>query len=232
MPLAQELSTLTTLKVAPGSCVSIANNITVCLSGIGKQNTRKAFAELMNHKIDLIISWGSAAGLSSELNAGDLLIPELITVSNEVYTSDRIFCEHLLSMIPKGLSVHRGPITETNKVLRTKEDKQALFQTGKFIAADMESGTLARLAADNSLPFAVIRAVSDPVNVTLPKTLIDSFNRSSFNPTGFVVRSLLRPSEWSQLIKLNKSFKKAKKSLNFVGQILIAQSDQWMYPPL
>jgi adenosylhomocysteine nucleosidase len=227
VPLPQELSALTVKKIPQGSCERISGNVLVCLSGVGKHNTMAAFEKLVEHRVDIVISWGSAAGLTPEVRAGDLLIPQLVNIAGQKYPANRSFCQQLLSKLPSTMRVHVEPIAQTEKVLLTVEDKMKSHQSNDCIAADMESGTLAQLAGAKDLPFAVIRAVSDTANTRLPKVLIHSFRGTSFDLWDFMLATLTHPGDWGNLIRLAKSFKKARESLRMAGKILLTRSDQW-----
>lgn len=223
----QELLSLTDKKIALGTTLNLSDNIVVCLSGIGQKNTHSGVAQLVQQPVDLLISWGSAAGLRPDLAAGDLLVPQFIKVENRQLPTSDSFNKLLISKLPHTMNIHYGPVSECKRILANQKDKANLFQSSGCIAADMESGLLARRATELNIPFAVIRSVSDPADMSLPKALTGSFQNEIFQPWNFFSKALLNPAEWLLITKLMSNFKKAKKSLIIAGSIIKAYSGTW-----
>ena len=106
MPLPQEMKPLTGKTIQPASCEIITANITVCQSGVGREKTRLAAQRLISHKVELLISWGSASGLSPKVAGGDLIIPRTVKVDNKIYDAHGPFNIELLTQIPDGVPFH------------------------------------------------------------------------------------------------------------------------------
>ena len=227
VPLAQELQTLTKSRLAHGTCECLSDHLVVCVTGIGREKTQKGFEKLLDYRVDLMVSWGSAAGLSHEVAAGDLLLPLSVKVNDRYITTDGTFNQKMSSLIPEIIRVHQGAIMETKQVLASDHSKQQLFETSKCLAADMESGTLATLASHHHIPFSVIRAVSDTATTTLPKTLLSSFQNGEFKLKTFMVKAMFSPEEWISIANLMADFKKAQKSLIIAGNLLTKYGAQW-----
>ena len=165
MALPQEMRSLTKEKIPQGSSKSLTPNIIVCQTGVGSAKTKKAAQQLLSLGVELLISWGSAAGLSPSLSGGDLILPHLVKSPTGTFTAHDPFYKLLLSEIPKDLPFYQGPIYQTEEILDSIDSKTKLFSTTGCLAADMESATLAELASDKHIPFAVVRAISDPANL-------------------------------------------------------------------
>lgn len=225
MPLPQELSSLTRIRMKQGSCANITDRLVVCLTGIGRNHTKIGFEQLMTHGVDLMISWGSAAGLYPELKAGDLLIPDDVKTSQRVFRAATNFNQKIISHLPGSVNLHRGSMVETRQILATMEDKKRLFEASGCRAADMESGALAELACENNMPFSVIRSVSDPVDLALPESLLNSFKDGVFQPLSLIFNSLPKPGDWISIAKLMSGFKKARKTLTMAGKAVKMYSD-------
>jgi len=224
VPLPQEMKPLTGKRIQPAHCETITTNIIACLSGVGRERTRLAAQLLISQKVELLISWGSAAGLSPKIASGDLLIPESVKVNEKLYSTYSPFNEELLKQIPGGVPVHRGPICGTGILLVSVESKKKLFENSQCLAADMESASLAELATAKNIPFSVIRTVSDPANMKLPKAVLAGLGSDGqFQVGNFLKTALMFPMEWWSIIKLVLNFKKAQKTLNIVAQLLKAK---------
>jgi hypothetical protein len=174
-----------------------------------------------------VISWGSAAGLSNAVEAGDLLIPEAIYVGNQVIHTNHGFNHLLVSHLPQTIRVHQYPLTECKGVLASVEDKKNLYETTRCVAADMESGALAQMAEKHQVPFAVIRSVVDEADMPLPSALLQGFGKGGFDLPAFLGNALINPSDWPLITKLAMNFKKVKKTLNIVSDIIKTNSNTW-----
>lgn len=227
VPLPQELSSLTKLKLQPGNCVGLTEHIRVCLSGVGRRSTRLGFEKLLSDPVDLVISWGSAAGLNEAVEAGDLLIPEAINVGNQMIRTNHDFNRQLISHLPQTLRIHKDPLAECKGVLATVEDKRNLYEATGCMAADMESGALAQLAEQHQVPFAVIRSVVDEAEMPLPSALLKGFGKGGFDLPAFLGNALIKPSDWPLITKLAMNFKKVKKTLNIASDIIKTNSNTW-----
>jgi len=215
VPLPQEMRSLTKEKVPLGSCKSLSPNIIVCQTGVGSTKTKKAAQQLLSLGVEFLISWGSAAGLSPNLSGGDLILPHLVKSPAGTFAADNSFYKRLLSEIPKDLPIHHGSIYHTEELLDSIESKTNIFSTTRCLAADMESAALAALASEKNIPFAVVRAISDPANLKLPKALLQTPPIGSrFDTWKFLKKAILFPTEWFLILKLARNFQKARKTLN------------------
>ena len=225
VPLPQEMKPLTEKKIQPAHYEKITADITVCQSGVGRERTRLAAKLLISQKVELLISWGSAAGLSPKVAGGDLIIPRSVKVDDKIYNTHGLFNNELLAQIPGGVRVHQGPICESSNLLSSVESKKQLFESNQCLAADMESGALAELANEKNIPFSVIRTVSDPVNLKLPRAVLAGMGpNGQFQMRNFLKIALVHPWEWWSIIKLAWNFKKARKTLIIVAQLLKAKT--------
>ena len=227
VPLPQELASLTKTKISAGTCIELTENVAVCLTGVGPKQTELGFEQLLNYPIDMVISWGSAAGLSPKIAAGDLLIPEAVKVGQRTIITDAQFNEKLISYLPTGTPLHRKPVTESRGILATSTDKKKLYEATGCVAADMESGAVAQLADLNKIPFSVVRSVSDPADMALPKAILDSFRNGTFRISSFLGSAVRDPVEWPQITKLMGNFNKVKKTLIIASDIIKKYSSSW-----
>lgn len=64
-----------------------------------------------------------------------------------------------------------GTMVGVERLVRTRQEKAALFAKTRGLTADMESQGVARAALEHGLPFGAIRVVIDPSNRELPAAL-------------------------------------------------------------
>lgn len=217
--LPEELSTLTSKKIAKGCCVFIADPLVLAYSGAGANNACSAAELLIANGATRLISWGCAAALGSTLKPGDLVLPDtLIDAESALIDINSEWLKLSQNLLAKYLTIHTGRLAESLTIVATANDKKHLHEQTGAIALDMESIAVAKTARRHNLPFLAIRAIADPANMDLPKAINHSLNHQ-----GDIVLSklllfiALHPSEIPGLIKLGLHFNSAKKTLKLVA---------------
>ena len=192
---------------------------------MGWHNTFHSVKQLLALGVDQLIGWGTAAGLSPAVAAGDLIIPDAVIISEYKYSTHHEFNNEILKHIAPGLRWHKGLIYGAEEILDSVESKQEIFAKTRCIGADMESGALAQTATENNVPFTVIRAVSDPVYQSIPKSVeLGMTEDGGFNTKKFIRAMSSRPHDWLPTVKLARNFKKARKTLNIVAKVIKDQT--------
>jgi adenosylhomocysteine nucleosidase len=118
-----------------------------------------------------LVSFGLAGGLDPRLQPGHLVVPVAVICGARRYATDAA-----LSALLGGCSGETLLAVDT--IVVEASTKQALWRTHSTAVADMESGAIARVAARHGLPFAVLRAVCDPADRTLPPAALTVLNRA------------------------------------------------------
>ena len=214
IPLIQEASVFKIKKKATKQPLRISDNLLLFVSGVGIKNAANAIEQLAP-KVSHLISWGTAAGLSSHLKAGDLLLPDLILDKNGIeYASDSDFKIQLVKLLPNNLSYKSGSLCESENILKDAEEKEALGKKFNAIGCDMESATLAKLANQKGISFNALRVVSDDYTTQIPKSVYLSINEDGdFSMGIFFAQLIRRPKDLIQVIRLGENFRKAKKTM-------------------
>ena len=117
--------------------------------------------------VSLLLGSGFCGGIDPRLQTGDLFLAHTIRHRGEdVHIDSRLLdqAHHALDSGPATL--HVGLCESADHVLQSG-DKRALAEAG-VAAVDMESGPLARWAADRGIPFLTLRGVLDSVEMDLP----------------------------------------------------------------
>jgi Phosphorylase superfamily len=117
-----------------------------------------------------IISFGVCGGLDPKLRPGKVVIASAVFAGKgEAYPSDLLWAEELLRMIPgSGYS----PIAGVASPMTSFEERRDFHATTGAVAADMESQTVARIAAEFRIPFAACRVVLNPAHRILPRAAL------------------------------------------------------------
>ncbi len=118
-----------------------------------------------------LLSFGLAGGLDPALAPGDLPVPRTVLEGDAVFETDPA----LRARLGPGAE---APLLGAQGVISGAGYKAILFQATGACAVDLESGAVARVAARHGLPFAVLRAVCDPAERTLPPAALVGARRA------------------------------------------------------
>jgi len=220
--LPEELTTLTSKKIDKGSCLFIADKLLVAYSGAGPVNAGSAAELLVAEGATRLISWGCAGALSTSLKSGDLILPDkLIDAGKVEMFANANWLDYTKNSLANYVTVHSGSLAESISIVSSSKDKKQVHSLTGAVALDMESMAIARVARQNSLPFLVIRAIVDPVNMDLPLAISYSLNDRGEVELGKLLLFLfLHPTELPGLIKLGLNFSAAKKTLKSIAKHL------------
>ena len=218
--LVEELSTLTSKKMAKGECEYISKDIIIIYSGAGRDNATKSAKILIEKGATALISWGCAGALGLELRAGDLIFPEkILTARGQTLKITESWLAHVKKNLP---IIHRSVIlVESLTPIATSEDKKKLHQQTQAIAVDMESAAIIETAQKFSVKSLVIRTIVDPVSLNLPPAINHALNTEGEIVLSRLLTHLLtHPQQLPSLIKLGLNFKTAKNKLKAVAKHL------------
>ncbi len=154
-----------------------------------------------------LLSFGLAGGLAPGLSAGAVVLPlTVVDLAGHTWHTD--------PALARRFGAPNGLMLAADTILASAAAKHAAWDATGALAADLESGAVARVAARHGLPFAVLRAICDPAERNLPAaalTALDAQGRISF-PT--LLRSLSRnPGQIPALIALGREAALARRSL-------------------
>jgi adenosylhomocysteine nucleosidase len=153
-----------------------------------------------------LISFGLAGGLDPALRPGTLVVPATVTTQSAEYATE----SNLTDML--GGPTHTLYAGTTLAI--TAAEKAALRASTGADAIDLESGAVAEVAAAHSLPFAVLRAICDPGDSTLPQAAIIALSTTGSIMLWRVAGSLLRqPSQLPAMLRLAAAAAKARAAL-------------------
>jgi adenosylhomocysteine nucleosidase len=154
-----------------------------------------------------LVSFGLAGGLSPALRPGAVLIPAAVLTRGERFACDPA----LAARFGAG---DAAAILGVDTVVMTAAEKRRLWQQTGALAADLESGAVARAAHAHGLAFAVLRVVCDPADRDLPPAALAALDRAGLIGVGRVIASLLRqPSQVPALLALARDAARAHQAL-------------------
>ena len=164
---------------------------------------RRLEAEIARLRPTALLSFGVAGALSPEFAAGDLLVATAVAVPGSRIEADPAWSA-ALARATGALSV---PVAGTGVAAATPLLKRRLRDATGASAVDMESHTVALLARERGLPFAVLRAVSDTATDTLPAAALAGMRPDGRSDALAVVGALaLRPWELPALLRTARGY--------------------------
>ena len=157
-----------------------------------------------------LISFGIAGGLDPALRPGQVIVPDSVCADGVVYLAD----PGLAAMFG-GFTGHRA--LGTRDPILSPADKARAAERNGAHAIDLESGAVARTAAARGLPFAVVRAICDPAERTLPPLALNAIDgNGNVRAAATLWYLLLHPREIPAMIGLARESAAAHRALKRV----------------
>lgn len=179
----------------------------VAVGGGTPEGALRAAEELVAGGARALVSFGLAGGLRPGLLPGTVLVPSAVFESTQTYTCDTWLMEML------GGSTGR-PILAGLRIAATPGDKAMLYRRGRADAVDLESGGVARAARARGVPFAVLRAVADPAERTLPPAALQGLKADGRIDLPRVLFSVLsHPGQIPRLLEVGRDAARARRAL-------------------
>ncbi len=189
----------------------------VRLSGARTARAVAGVEALIALGVDGILSFGSAGAASPDMKPGDLLVAgSVIDPAGSEHPTSKPWTDVLC----QALGVNPVRIAGVDKVADAAA-KSRLCSAHGVSAIDMESHIMAILAARANMPFAVLRAIVDPVDFTMPDYVLDTVRPDgsiSFLPV--LAGLCLQPMSLGRLLDLNRYNKLAMGSLSGAARTL------------
>ncbi len=220
--LPQEARSLTTQRLPPGKVQSLSRHSLLCLSGVGAERAERATQQLIDRGADLLISWGTAVALSTEIETGCVLLPtQVMTAQQQNLATDTDWRTALQQRLQANFTLSAQTLLDSDQIINTAGEKQALHVRSGAVAADMESAAIGRMARANGIPFVVIRVIADTATMRLPGWLADSMGEDGQARLPALSSQLLRhPTDWPAFFNLARCFLKAQAVLKNVAEKL------------
>ena len=176
----------------------------------------------------MVLSCGLAGALAPGLKAGDLVLGERFPGESRGTDVVEMLREQLAG-------AHIGSIIGSNTIVASVAEKQALYAETNALAVDMESHIAARVAARHGLPFAIVRAISDTADHTLPPAALVGMRPDGSMALGAVLASLARnPGQLPALIRTGsdagRAFAALRRVRDVLGRLGVGLADDLQFP--
>lgn len=185
----------------------------VARSGVGPERAREAAARLLAAGCGRVLVWGMAGGLVASLRPGTLLLPAtVIALDGTRYAADADWRACLRGRLAPHLPVVEQALATRARPPATQAEKAACARVTGAVAVDMEAGAVAALAAERGAPFAVLRAVADPVELDIPPAVLGGLG-SRVLTLEIALRLIARPGDVSGVLRLRRAYVPASRAL-------------------
>ncbi len=185
---------------------------TVDVGGGSPAGAEAAARRLVARGATALLSFGLAGGLDPALRPGRLFAPATVLEAGRAYPTDSVVLARF------GL-VAEGVLLAGGAVVAEAAAKHALWRETGAQAVDLESGAVALVAAAYGLPFAVLRAICDPAERTLPPAALLALDGGGVVGLWRVLRSVaLGPGQTRALLALARDAGRAHKTLTRFAQ--------------
>jgi adenosylhomocysteine nucleosidase len=191
-------------------------------SGPGPERAARAARWLVDQGAKVLFSLGISGGLEPALERGRLIIVEQVRMGDQVWpveTAWTLDAEKLLT--GNNLSVSRGAIITVDKALTNPDEKARWYGSTGALAADMESGSVARVAGEYGLSFAALRTVCDTAHDSLPhdpESLVRADGRVKV--PALAGRLISHPALLMDLFRWGKAYRESLKVLGRAWKLL------------
>lgn len=187
--------------------VAAALHCPVRVGGGKPEGARVATKALISAGCDALLSFGVAGGLAPTVRPGDLIIPCRILHKGQTYEADRTLAQRFGGVTPHTLIA-------PDDIVADPTAKAALNQETGADAVDLESGVMAEIAAEAGLPFAVVRAICDPADRSMPPAAMVSVTPlGTVSPLRVLASVVRHPHQIGGLIRLARDAAAARASL-------------------
>lgn len=183
----------------------------VAIGGGGAAGAARAAARLREAGVRSLVSFGLAGALDPALRPGDIVAPRAVLLDGA-----RLDCDPALTARLGGATPHL--LLAADEVAVSADHKRLLFRHTHAHAIDIETAAVARAAMQAGLAFAVLRAICDPANCSLPPAALAALDARGAIGLGRVLRSLLRhPRQIRDLRELAADATLARRAL--IGRV-------------
>lgn len=178
----------------------------VATSGGTAAGAHSAAQELVRQGARALVSFGICGALDPVLRPGDLISAETVIVNDCAFKAD--------PALTLWLGGRSGTALDSPVIVASADTKRRLRRSTAADVVDMESGAVARVAASDGLPFAILRAVCDPADFSLPRVACLPLTRSGrVRPISVTYALASRPAELGDVVRLARHAANARRAL-------------------
>ncbi len=207
-------------EVPAGQAVDVAEHVLSIRCGIGRARAERAARDLVGAGAVALLSWGTAAAVSRDLDHGDLVLPlEVLSRDGNRFSVDHQWRHRLAEILEFDGGCYAGTVVEVDGVLTDGDDKRRLHNLSGALIADMESAAIAEVCREAGIRLLVVRAVSDRAATRIPACALAAVDANGdVNVARCLGELMLAPRDLLALVRLAWGFRAACAALSRVSQ--------------
>ncbi len=218
--LKTEAACFTSGRLLPGLAADLDDRFTLILGGMGPARAARAAEKMIREGARAVISIGMAGALQPGLSPGDVLLPERVADAGGCLNTTQSWHAAILERLADTtLTVHGGLLQSLASVLGSASAKAEYGRSTGAIAVDMESAAIVQTAHRHGVPAVVVRVVVDPVEVNLPREILEQLDPYGSIRINRVLSAIGgRPALVPDMIRLARAQRAARRVLIQLGQ--------------
>lgn len=221
--LAAEARTLGKAVRRRDGLASLGDGTLLVVGGMGGELAAGAARRLVDAGVAGLLSFGFAGGLDPSLSAGTVVCPtEIISGTGARIATSADWRERLRVATAAPLPLVGGALLNRSAPIDSVAGKALAFRETGAVAVDMESLSVAQVAAAFGLPFIAVRVIVDTAADMLPQAVLAASRAGRFS-VGRLLGGLARaPWELPALIRLAQRYRAATHSLTAVARAAVS----------
>ncbi len=202
---------------------SLGDGTLLAVGGMGGELAAGAARRLVDAGVAGLLSFGFAGGLDPSLSAGTVVCPtEIISGTGARISTSADWRERLRVATRAPLPLVGGTLLTRSAPIDSVAGKALAFRETGAVAVDMESLSVAQVAAAFGVPFIAVRVIVDTASDELPQAVLAATRDGSLE-VGRLLGGLARaPSELAALIRLAQRYRAATRSLTAVARAAVS----------
>jgi adenosylhomocysteine nucleosidase len=202
-----------------GNLAFLRDGSMLAVSGIGGVAAATAAKALIDAGVAALMTFGLAGGLDPALAPGHVLLPvEVMSRDGTRFATARLWRERLSASLSAHCVVGAGVVLTAEHSIASPQDKAAAFRATGAAAVDMESVSVARIAAEHQLPFVCVRVIVDTAADALPRAVVAASGSGRIQITRLLAGLIVAPGDIGALLQLTQRYRTAMRSLKAVAR--------------
>jgi adenosylhomocysteine nucleosidase len=202
-----------------GNLSFLSDGSMLAVSGIGGPAASLAARALIDAGVAALMTFGMAGGLDPGLAAGSVLLPsEVIGRDGTRFATARAWRERLSAALTAHCAVLGGSVLSSDRSIDSPQAKAAAFRETGAAAVDMESASVARIAADHQVPFICVRVIVDTAADALPRAVVAASRAGRVQIGRLLGGLIVAPGDVVAMIRLVRRYRSAMRVLKVVAR--------------
>jgi adenosylhomocysteine nucleosidase len=198
---------------------SLGGGALLAVSGMGATKAAPAARRLVQADASALMSFGLAGGLDPTLDPGTVVLPsEVISRDGARFPTSVEWRRQLSLAVAEMTPVASGTLLTNLQPIDTAELKAEAFRETGAVAVDMESASVAEVAAAHDLPFMAVRVIVDGAADVLPQAVLAASRGGHLSVLRLVCGLAVAPRDIVGVIRLARRYRTATRSLSAVAR--------------